>query len=368
MRRSALVSCVLISLAIPIAAAEGVMRARATAKKRVDARVFDTRWTLPRLRVSESDRRPPNRVDLLREMKSMATRTFPMRKGERKLRWTRSFGDVIRGLREAKDDPDRRARMLRILRRGRPSVWRAIGAYLPQLVNDDRLYSDGWDPDDDEDDDGVLHVEPFDHTTSNQAPWNRLSGTSDVHQAATLVYADLEAIKASENDFAGYRTQVGSDYDEVWGVAKSYVRGVDESRGPYTVVRMWFVTDLDFPYSTCSADVRIRTTLDEDGHLCTDIYGTGDDVYWLAGQDVVIPVHASDGEFVACLLVRVYGFDIRSVPDGDGARSGAIRGLLGNVRLRAERYFHEYGGAPRTLKGKIPEFVVRGVGPAPEDR
>ena len=59
MRRSVLVSCVLLSLAIPIAAADRVMRARTLSTKRAATRVFDSRWTLPRLRVAESDRSPP---------------------------------------------------------------------------------------------------------------------------------------------------------------------------------------------------------------------------------------------------------------------------------------------------------------------
>ncbi len=368
MRRAALFLSALLLLVIPIAAAEGVMRARSLSAQRLTPKLFDARWALPRLRVPARQRKAPARVDLLREMKSLATRKFPLQKGERGMWWTRTFGDVIRGLRQAKGNPKRRARMLDILRKRRPSVWKRVGAYLPQLVNDDRLYSASWDPDDDEDDDGLLLVEPFDRATADQAPWNALGGTSDVHQLATLIYADLEAIKAAENDFAAYMGQVGSDYEEVWGIRDSFVRGKDELGRPFTVVRMWFVTDLAFPYSSCSSDVRIRTTLDEDGHLCTDMYGRGDDFYWIGGQDVAIPIYASDGDFVASLVVRAYGFDIRSVPDGDGARTGVIRGSLGNTRLRAERHYRESGGVPRTLEGKIPTFVVRGVGPGPEHR
>ena len=114
--------------------------------------------------------------------------------------------------------------------------------------------------------------------------------------------------------------------------------------------------------------MRIRTSVNDDGHMVTDLYSPSDDVYWLGGQDVALPIRASDGEWVATLHVRVYGFDVRGVPDGDGARSEAILGSLGNLKRRAEVRFRESGGAPRTVDGRIPEFVVRGVGPAPEDR
>jgi len=360
MRRNTLLPLIVLACAIPVAAADGVMRARRLTEKRLPSHVFDERWTLPRQRFTNDELKPPQRVDLLREMKALAGKQFPMKAGERDLAWTRSFGDLIRGLREAKNDPKRRARMLAILRKGRPSVWKVVGDYLPQLVNDDRLYSAEWDPDDDEDDDGLLFVDAFDRTTARKAPWKDLDGTTDVHQAATLVYADLEAIKAAENDFSD-----GDDYEEFWAIRGSYLRGKDERGSPFAVMRSWFVSDLTFPYGTCSSELRVRTTLDDDGHVRTDMYGTGDDFYWLAGQDVAIPVYASDGQFIAMLVTRAYGLDIRGVPDGDGSRRAAIRDMLGSARLLAERNFAEYGGKPRTVAGKIPAFVVRGVGPAP---
>ncbi|MFG0318762.1 MAG: hypothetical protein ACF8XB_15920, partial [Planctomycetota bacterium JB042] len=78
-----------------------------------------------------------------------------------------------------------------------------------------------------------------------------------------------------------------------------------------------------------------------------------------AGRDVYVPVESADGEFVAMLVVRQFGFDLAGVPDGDGDRQAAIRSTLGNLRRRAER---EYGdrGEPRVLRGALPEPRVRG--------
>lgn len=363
MRRTVVLPLIALATAIPVAAADNVMRARSVSHSAVPSTAFDARWVLPRQRFAEGDTEPPRRIDLRDQMKLLSSSRFPMVEGERELRWTHSFGDLVRGLREAKDDPERRARMLNILRKGRPSVWRVVGDYLPQLVNDDLLYSEDWDPDDDEDDDGVLFADAFDRTTARVSPWDEIDGTTDVHQAATLIYADLDAIKAAENDFTD-----DEGYDELWAIDGSYLRGTDDRGRPFALLRSWFVSDLSFPYGTCAAETHVRSTLDQDGHLVTDMYGVGEDFYWLAGQDVAIPIHASDGEFVAMLVSRAYGLDVRSVPDGDGSRRATIREMLGGTRLYAERLFAEYGGKPRTVADAIPDFVARGIGPEPGGR
>jgi hypothetical protein len=367
MNRPALLLIATLVVAAPLAAADGVIPPQLTAPDSVRT-LFRDEWRVPALRVSEDDRRPPVKVDLLSEMKTLARLEFPFQEGERRLKWTHAFGDLVRGLREAKDDPARRQRMLKILREGRPSVWERVGDYLPALVNDDRVYTDDWDTEENEWDDGLLLVEPFDRSASGDPYWSALDGTNDMYQAATLIYADLEAIKAAENDFAAYPDNVNADYEFIHGVRGGYLRTRCAAGRDCTVVRMTFQTDLPFPYGVFDADVRIRTTVDDDGHVVTDLHSPSSDVYWLGGQDVCIPVFASDGEWVAMLHVRVYGFDLRGVPDGDGTRQEVILSSLGNLKRRAETRYAAYGGPPRTVKGAIPEFLVRGVGPAPEER
>jgi len=371
LRRPAL-SILLLFVALGIAdaasppAADGVMLPRVAAPD-VAQSLFHDEWRVPALRVPEDDRRPPRHVDLLREMKDLAGAQVPQQPGERDLPWTRSFGDIVRGLREARDDPGRRARMLAILRDGRPSAWKVVGPYLPALVNDDALRSDGWEAAEDLPDDGILMADPFDRSASGDPYWSKLDGTSDVYQAVTLVHAALEALKDAENDFATYPENVGADYEMIHAVQDSYLRWKDAAGHPFSVVRMVFRSDLPFPYGEFDCDLRIRTRLDDDGDLVTDVYSPSSDVYWLGGQDVVIPVYASDGAWVAMLHTRVYGFDLRGVPDGEGARVSAIVGSLGNLKRRAEARFEAAGGKPRTVRGALPDFVVRGVGPVPDD-
>ena len=105
----------------------------------------------------------------------------------------------------------------------------------------------------------------------------------------------------------------------------------------------------------------------------TDIYSTSDDFYWLAGRDVYLPVETSDGELVAYLAVRHYGFDLDGVPDKGKNRREALRASLGNLRRKAEAIFAESGGVMRpersedpgdsetaSPRGAVPEFPVRG--------
>lgn len=363
MRRLVLPCVLFVAIAAPLVAADGALLPQRIAPPAARA-LFPDAWRMPTLRVSEGTRRPPSRVDLLREMKELAAARFEPAEGEPDAVWTRTLGDLVRELRGAKDDAARRA-LLSTLRAQHPSVWRRVGAYLPDLVCDARLSSPDWDTEEDAPDDGLLLVAPFDRAASRDAFWSAREGTRDVHQAATLIRADLEALKDAENDFAAYPDNVDADYEYVHALQDGYVRTTDDAGRVTTIVRMVFRTDLPFPYGVFDAEVRIRTSLDEDGHLVTDLYSPSEDVYWLGGQDVSIPLFAEDGEWVALLHVRVYGFDIRGVPDGDGARRGAILGSLGNLRLRAERRFRAHGGPPRTLQGAVPEFAVRGVGPAP---
>jgi hypothetical protein len=367
MRRRLLCLALTIAVATTVVAADDMMRAREVDWTKEGSVLFDPRWRIPPTRVLAPD--PPHEVDLLRVMKALATRRFPYRKGERRLAWTRSFPDLVRGLREARDDPPRRSRMLRILREGRPSVWKEVGAYLPELVHDDVVRGSGWDPADDEPDDGLLLVEAFDRNASGLRPWTDLDGTDDVYQAAAIVYADLEAMKESEADFTTYMSDVGVHYEFIHAVRGSYVRGRDKSGSPRTALRIVFRDDIQFPYGVLECDVRMQSSLDADGHLVTDFYSTSEDVYWLAGQSVSIPLVATDGEWVAQLQVLVYGIDLRGVPDGDGSRQAIVRGNLGNFKRRAERLFAKAGSKPRTWQGAIPHFVVRGLGPArgPED-
>jgi hypothetical protein len=84
----------------------------------------------------------------------------------------------------------------------------------------------------------------------------------------------------------------------------------------------------------------------------------------MAGQDVFVPLLDADGGFVGILCARVFGFDLDGVPDGEDYVRSALRSSLGNLKRRADAAFADYvakGGKPRTLKGAIPDFTLRGV-------
>jgi hypothetical protein len=58
------------------------------------------------------------------------------------------------------------------------------------------------------------------------------------------------------------------------------------------------------------------------------------------------------------MVVRLSGFDLTGVPDGDDNRKAGTRGSLGSVRKRAEAQFASSGGVPRTIEGALPPFVA----------
>ncbi|MCE9635146.1 MAG: hypothetical protein K8T90_05505 [Planctomycetes bacterium] len=126
-------------------------------------------------------------------------------------------------------------------------------------------------------------------------------------------------------------------------------------------MRIEFRADLPFPYSHYDCDLRILNRVGADGLVRSDIWSPSKDFYWMAGQDVFVPFETHDGAFAGLGLARVYGFDMDGVPDGESNIREALRGSLGNLKRNAQKLFAEYGGAPRTLRDKLPEFIVRGV-------
>jgi hypothetical protein len=139
------------------------------------------------------------------------------------------------------------------------------------------------------------------------------------------------------------------------------VAGSDPNGRPFSNLRIWWESDLPFPYTSYECELRILNRIDGDGHLVCDIYSTSEDFHWIAGQDVYVPVRDSDGGFVALLMVRLFGFDLDDVPDGTDDRKAALRSSLGNLKRRAEALYRRRGGTPRTIERKVPRTPLRGV-------
>lgn len=236
---------------------------------------------------------------------------------------------------------------------------RQLSPWLGGLLRENLLATSDWDPDEDSPDDGIVHGPAFDAMEINRSPWTSLSGDTTVHSAAVLIRADLEAIKEAENDYRRYYDNIDSSFETIYPIRNRYVRGGDDGV-PFAGTSIRFTCDLPFPFTTYSCDLQTLSRLDAEGRMVTDIYTKSDDFYWLAGRDTYLPVRDSAGAWVATLVVRFYGFDLKGVPDGDGHRKAGLRSSLGHLKLRAEKLFAAANTEPRTVEGAIPEFEVRG--------
>lgn len=296
-------------------------------------------------------------VDLARAMRRLAAEVYSERAALPGA--PRCLGDVIVAYRAA-PDAESAARVLSMLGTTNPALAKDLEPWGAELLCDARFRSAQWDPDRDDACDGFVFARPFTLAGRSEQPWKKRDGADLVQQAAVLIHADLEAIKAAENDYRAYPSRPGASYERIGPIADTYVRGKDPSGVDFSALRLLFETDLPFPFSTFTCDLHVLNRVDERGRLVCDVYSRSKDFHWLAGRDYFFPVRTSAGEWVATLVVRRYGFDLRGVPDGDDARRAALRSSLGGLRRGAEEAFRAYGGPPRTVEGAFPPFRVLG--------
>lgn len=294
--------------------------------EQLSPKVFDLQWTLP------EPRSVPGR-DLLAEMRTLAALRFDLQ-GPDERRY-RTFGDLVSVALHM--GTEERERWFADLERAAPRLIGDWGAGLRQLLFDQRLHTDRWDPSELKDDDGMLFADSWDLQGEESGPWSKLDVRPLMEQGAALVLADLATIKAVENDYRAYPGNVGADYEEIYPEPGSYFLGKDEAERPFSALTLRFTCDLPFPFSDYSTRLGILNHFDGAGVLSTDIYSTSPDFYWLAGRDVFLPVTTSDGEWVAFLLVRHFGFDLDGVPDGAEDRRVALAGSMGNLKRNAEQ-------------------------------
>ncbi len=311
------------------------------------SRAFDPRWCLPERAASR---------DLLREMRGLLALRFDATDAEG--RALRCFGDVVSVFRSL--PPAEREAWFRDLRERAPEFVGDWGEGLAQLLFDEDLYGADWDPEDDLDRDGMVTADSWSLKAAGRGPWDEVGGDPRVEQLATLIFGDLTAIKAAENDYRQYYSNIGAEYEEIYPVPESYVRGTGPDGAAFAYLQLYFASDLPFPFGGYECDLRILNRLDAEGCLRTDIYSVSEDFNWLAGRDVFLPVRTSDGTWVAELLVRVYGFDIDNVPDKPSHRRLALRSSVGNLRRRAESLFAAARTTP-TTEAAVPEFRVLGA-------
>jgi hypothetical protein len=268
----------------------------------------------------------------------------------------RGFGDLVaasRGL-----DRAGLVALLARFERAQPELGRTLAPLARELLADEGLRARRWNPEEDRADDGILLARPLTLAGVDSAPWSELRGSRLVQQGAALVRADLAAIKAVENDFPRYPGRPGTSYESIVPVPGSHLRGLDPAGRPFAALRVRFESDLPFPFSSYACDLRILNRVRADGRVACDIASPSRDFYWMAGRDLFLPVRASDGSFQGELVVRLFGFDLRGVPDGDEARRAGLRASLGSLKREAEALYLERGMGGAPSGGVLPDFVV----------
>jgi len=326
------------------------VEARAAAPAELAA-AFDDAWTLPRP--------APGRGDLAADLAALAVRRFEPR-GAGDFAQARTLGDVVARFDPVRGEREPTRALLRELERERPDVWQAAGWALPQLVDEAGFLDPEWDPERDRDDDGFLVGARFALSGSDNATLARGRGRRELVAVATLLRADLWAAKQAEHDFRAWHERVGVSYDWVRPHRGRYL--VDTLEGPRREarVRVSFRTDLPFPFGHYDCELDMRHRLDERGHLVSDVTAVGEDFYWLAGQDLFLPLERASGEFVGMLYVRRFGTDLRGVPDKSEHLEAGCRQGQGALKREAEALWARRGERAPIVRGLVPAFDVHG--------
>jgi hypothetical protein len=300
-------------------------------------------------------------LSLHEAMQELVGLRFEKREGDEEEVYARSFGDLIAAAGKLRDRPRAQKLLLERLERTRPDVWAKVERWLPDLVQDRFVRSAEWDPAVERDDDGFAFGTAIEIGGPSLPKWREVEGSKVVQQAATLVFADLVALETAENDYRTYYDHVGASYETLIPVPGSYLRGECPDERPFAMLRLRFTADLPFPFSSYTCDLDILKRIGADGCLEAWSEARGTDFYWLAGAVAYLPVLDSEGEFVALLLVRQLGFDLRGVPDGDSDRRTSLRGLLGNLKRRAEAlWLARDEDRDPVFRDAIPEVEVIG--------
>jgi len=328
----------------------------------VKSAVFSEAWLLP----EELWRAPDSSRDewlLPVTMKHLAQRDFDREipRGDHAIAWCKCLGDFALEWRKRGGNKGALDSMLIEMRSVRPALHAEYGRVLFQLFQADALRGKKWDPSDDRDDDGMYLGIPIERRETELDPWKTHTGTLKFQQAAAFVGADIDAVLEAENDFAAVAKERGNRYDSIGPVAGSYRVGDDAPDGPFASLRVKFRIDLPFPFTNFDCDLGVLTTLGRERDVVSYTYSASPDLLWLAGEDFFYPVKSSSGEWCGTLAVRLFGLDIRRVPDGDDDRASSMREAFGNLKRSAEDRFRAYGGAPRTTTGAVPKF--RALGP-----
>lgn len=329
------------------------LEARTMAWSDLGPSTFDPGWLLPASRGDGGS-------DLQARMRTLLALEIPWTETDGQKSSLR-FADLVVATRDLDDTATRK--WLKSLSKRSPAFEKEWGETVSQLLRDDYVRSSKWKPSNDSESDGIYFGAAWELHEDPSNSWG-VAGEPRIEQVASVFLADLDAIKAAENDYRVYPSNVGADYEVIGPVAKSYFVGEDEDERRFACHRLYFRCDLPFPFSDYECDLHILSRTNDRGEVVTDIYSPTDDFYYMGGRDTFLPLETADGDWIGFLNVRWFGFDLDGIPDGASERKEAMRASLGNLRRNAERLFSESGGVRRTEVGVVPEFEV--VGPVQE--
>ena len=331
-----------------VAANDFELKPRPLAWEEPGPKTFDRTWSLP-------DERRARGKGLLEELEELRALRFELPAGDPGAAPLRNLGDLIAAAWAR--DGKARVRWLDARLAADPAFAKRWGGTLRELLLDDLLFDEDWDPEDDEERDGILLGTAWDLAAEGEV-WEEADAVAE--QAAILTSADLAAWKEAENDYRGYPDRGGADYEAIYPITGTLRAGTDPEGRPFSTLRVYFRCDLPFPFTDYACSLRILNRTDDRGRFVTDIYSTSRDFHWLTGRDVYFPLERTDGTWIGTLVIRAYGFDLDGVPDGGKHRRTALRASLGSLRREAETIFRRRGSKRVTPVVFPPDVPVRG--------
>lgn len=313
--------------------------------------VYDPAWSLPEPTARELVVDGREVVHLAAAMREWVRRDFALAPGAEPAAGHEPvlLGDLVRELRPLARDRKRFRARIEELSAKLPGLDRRSVEWLGQLLRDDALRGEDWDPGDDEPNDGLLLLPPWEldpEVPGRHRYWRERGGNGYVYQLAAFYFADAWSIATTDCDLAAYQTHANNEYEDIHAVPGSLVRSTDPAGRPVASYRVFYTWDLDFPYSTYDCELDVFIHVDDHGDLVTETRSDSEDVYWTASRDLFLPVRDHAGEWVCFLLVQEFGIDIDGVPDRESDRLEGIRGLVGSKKKLCEALFAGRRGEP----------------------
>ena len=169
--------------------------------------------------------------------------------------WLRSFGDMMAKFKTVRGKPQETKTLLKIIQTSYPKIWSEVNVVLSQLVNDEFLYSEKWDPWKDgspkasSSNDGLLFMPYWKMKPNANRPkyWNGDLSEHKVYQGGVFIYAPLQKIKAVERDYAKYAKHVGMGYLAAAPLKGTYWKGKDDKGDEFIALELFVRQDPTFP-------------------------------------------------------------------------------------------------------------------------